>query len=131
MDFFSQNINRLRTSKNLTQTELAEALHISHQAISKWEKGKSIPDTEMLTSIAKYFNTTIDELLHKEIHIYNKVYTAPTIDLPLEETEEVIPRTKSPLGVLFLIPMFAILSIIAFIPIIKRFLYSLTNYNPL
>ena len=41
-----QNIARLRTQKNLSQGDLADALEVSRQSVSKWETGKSVPDTE-------------------------------------------------------------------------------------
>jgi transcriptional regulator with XRE-family HTH domain len=65
MDYnFSAVISSLRKSKNLTQEELAGALNISAQAISKWETGACLPDTQMLPLLAKYFNVTIDYLFN-------------------------------------------------------------------
>ena len=57
-----EKIKALRKSKKLTQELLAEALHVSAQAVSKWETGASSPDVEMLPRLAAYFGTSMDEL---------------------------------------------------------------------
>lgn len=59
-------IGELRREANMTQSEMAEKLHISHQAISKWERLESLPDVTMLPELAKLFNITMDELLKGE-----------------------------------------------------------------
>jgi transcriptional regulator with XRE-family HTH domain len=56
-------ISQLRKEKNLTQAELAEQLNISHQAVSKWENGIALPDTETLLLLARIFHVSIEELL--------------------------------------------------------------------
>lgn len=62
MEEIGMNIRLLRKTKNITQEELANALHISYQAISKWENGSSQPDIALLPAIANYFGVSIDEL---------------------------------------------------------------------
>ena len=54
---------QLRKQHGLSQEELAEKLGISRQAISKWERAESSPDTDNLISIAKLYNVSLDELL--------------------------------------------------------------------
>ncbi|MDR0916626.1 MAG: helix-turn-helix domain-containing protein [Oscillospiraceae bacterium] len=56
-------IAALRKSKNLTQSELGERLQISFQAISKWERGETLPDTAILTDLAAVPETTVDNIL--------------------------------------------------------------------
>ncbi|MBQ1820656.1 MAG: helix-turn-helix domain-containing protein [Clostridia bacterium] len=56
-------IRALRKEKRVTQEELAEYLHISSQAVSKWETGASAPDIDMLPKLAIYFGTSLDNLL--------------------------------------------------------------------
>lgn len=56
-------IRLLRKEKRVTQEELAEYLHISSQAISKWETGSSCPDIDMLPKLAIFFGTSLDNLL--------------------------------------------------------------------
>jgi transcriptional regulator with XRE-family HTH domain len=54
---------QLRKQHNLSQEELAEKLGISRQAVSKWERAESSPDTDNLISIAKLYNISLDDLL--------------------------------------------------------------------
>ncbi len=56
-------IYSLRKQNGLSQEELAEQLNVSRQTISKWELGESIPDTDSLTSLAKFFDTSLDYLV--------------------------------------------------------------------
>lgn len=60
---FSDMIKELRRSRGLTQEQMAEALNISSQAVSKWETGGSYPDISLLTIIADYFGCSVDYLL--------------------------------------------------------------------
>ena len=56
-------IRELRKEKKMTQEELAEYLHISSQAVSKWETGASSPDVDTLPKLAICFGTSLDNLL--------------------------------------------------------------------
>ena len=58
-----ENIKRLRTRKGITQEQLSEVLHVSAVAVSKWERGETMPDITLLPKLAYYFQTTTDELL--------------------------------------------------------------------
>ena len=57
-------IQHLRKSAGMTQKELADKLHISFQAVSKWENGDSLPDTAILLDLCDVLNTTADKLLN-------------------------------------------------------------------
>lgn len=57
------NLVKYRKALNITQAELAEKLNYSDKAISKWERGESIPDVTVLHEIAKFYGTTIDKLI--------------------------------------------------------------------
>lgn len=57
------SIRRLRHEQNMTQEQLAEKLHVTRQTISKWEKGLSIPDADMLLRLVDALNTSIDGLV--------------------------------------------------------------------
>ena len=70
----SKNITDLRQKKGITQEQLAVALNISPQAVSKWETNTSQPDTQTLPLIAEYFETSIDYLFYGEEYAYNDIY---------------------------------------------------------
>ncbi len=59
-----QNIAVLRKNSRITQEQLAQALHISAQAVSKWECGICLPDTLTVPQIAEYFHVSIDFLYY-------------------------------------------------------------------
>ena len=61
-----QNIRRLRIEKNMTQSELAYHLHVSAQAVSKWERNCAYPDLALLLPIARLFSVSIDELFENK-----------------------------------------------------------------
>lgn len=63
----NENIKNLRKNKGLTQEELAIRLNIVRQTISKWEKGLSVPDAEMLQKIADELETEVSALLGGEV----------------------------------------------------------------
>lgn len=72
----AKNIIELRRRDGITQAELAEKLNYTDKAVSKWERGASLPDISVLKDIADLFNVTIDYLVTKEhtekIHIESK-----------------------------------------------------------
>ena len=61
--YIGQNIKKFRTKNNVTQEKLADYLSVSYQAVSKWERSEASPDITMLPALARFFNTTTDELL--------------------------------------------------------------------
>jgi len=60
---FSEKLKKLRSDNNITQEELAERVHVSRVAVSKWETDRGYPNLDSLQLIAKTFDTTIDDLL--------------------------------------------------------------------
>lgn len=62
-EVLAENIKNCRIKMGLKQTDLAEKLFVSSQAISKWESGQNIPDTANLCELADIFSTTVDKLL--------------------------------------------------------------------
>ena len=74
----ANNITELRKAVPYTQAELAEKLNYSDKAVSKWERGESLPDVVVLKQIADLFGVTVDYLL-EEVH-------------PLSATMQSVPR---------------------------------------
>lgn len=62
----NENIKRLRKNKGYTQETLAQQLGVVRQTISKWEKGFSVPDADLLQRLAEVLETTVAELLGAE-----------------------------------------------------------------
>lgn len=60
------NLVWFRRKKGLTQIQLAEILNYSDKAISKWERGESLPDAYTLYTIAKFYNVGLDDFLVKQ-----------------------------------------------------------------
>ena len=59
----SENIKTIRKNKGLTQEELASKLNVVRQTVSKWEKGLSVPDAELLKKLAEVLETDVSTLL--------------------------------------------------------------------
>ena len=64
---FENKLINLRKSKGVSQEQLAEALGVSRQAISRWESGDSTPDMTNLIGICQYFDVSADYLIFDEI----------------------------------------------------------------
>lgn len=64
----NENIKALRKTKGLTQDELAIRLNVVRQTISKWEKGLSVPDAELLQKMAEVFEVSVSQLLGSPIN---------------------------------------------------------------
>ena len=56
-------ILELRTKNKLSQNDLAEKLHVTRQAVSRWETGETMPNTETLKMLSKLFDVSINTLL--------------------------------------------------------------------
>lgn len=65
-DTFAKNLIDLRKNRKLTQSDLANKLNYSDKAISKWERGESVPDIEMIYQLSKFYGVTVDAMLEEE-----------------------------------------------------------------
>jgi putative transcriptional regulator len=64
---FSENLKTLRKQKGMSQEILAQQMCVVRQTISKWEKGLSVPDAEMLARLADLFEVSVGDLLGVKI----------------------------------------------------------------
>lgn len=85
-------LQEIRKQNKLSQEALAEKLGVSRQAISKWERGESAPDTENLIALSRIYGVSIDELLGNGSHsqkddLYDDVVeeVKPEYDVPQAE----------------------------------------------
>ena len=99
---FAEKLKTLRKQKNISQEQLAEIIHVSRQAITKWESGNGIPDIENLIAISSLFNESLDSLLSEEKSLISKheflyesrteydLDSAKKIDLKIGTAHEII-----------------------------------------
>ena len=72
---FNEKLYTLRRAANMTQTELAEKLNVSRQAVSRWEMGTAKPEVDTMIAMSDLFGVTLDELLKNKEE-------APQLDIP-------------------------------------------------
>lgn len=58
-----ENIYRLRTERNMSQGDFADAMEVSRQSVSKWENNSAVPELDKLVKMAQVFGITLDELV--------------------------------------------------------------------
>ncbi len=68
---FAEKLLNLRTQYGYSQEALAEKLNVSRQAISKWELGTALPETDKVITISDFFEVSIDYLLKDNIQLNN------------------------------------------------------------
>lgn len=97
---FSEKLYALRKQRGLSQEELAEALDVSRQAISKWESGRALPEAGKLLSVSEYFGVSLDELMKEDAHTPQE---APREEVHKEPVAEKNAPRKRTLGLIFCI----------------------------
>lgn len=60
---FAKQLKKLRTDKGLSQEDIAQKVHVTRQAVSRWEAGSSVPDLETAVQLAALFNVSLDQLV--------------------------------------------------------------------
>ena len=111
---FCDNLKNLRKSKGLSQKELAIKISVVRQTVSKWENGISVPDAEMLITIAEALDTTVNVLLGEQIILEEKT-ELKAIASKLEVLNEQIAKKISKVeeyGELFLVGLFLSLPVL-------------------
>ena len=66
---FGKYIFNFRKARHLSQRKFAEKLYISHQTVSKWEKGTAIPSLETLMSLSDEFNVALADIVAEIVHV--------------------------------------------------------------
>ena len=87
-------IATLRKENNLTQMQLAEALGITDRAVSKWERGKSLPDVSVMLDLCRVLHIEVSELLNGE-RIMNKNYNEKQEQLLLDMAKKLEKKNKT------------------------------------
>ena len=83
-----ERICKLRSEKNLSQGDLADALEVSRQSISKWETNGSVPDLDKLIKLSELFDISLDELITGKEKAEQPAATP--------EMEQSVPRNTEP-----------------------------------
>lgn len=87
-----RKIAAMRQENGLTQQQLAAMMNVSHQAVSKWESGQTLPDIQTLLELTRFFGLTVEQLISDpeesaEEHVYAAEETADTIRQKTNEAE--------------------------------------------
>ena len=67
MNEVANSIKKLRQDKQLSQEQLAEQLHVTRQAVSNWETGKTQPDVDTLTQLASIFDVSVERIIYGKV----------------------------------------------------------------
>jgi len=81
-------ILKLRTKKGLTQEELANELYVTRQAVSRWETGETLPNTETLKLLSKFFDVSINTLLGSPQKLFCQCCGMPLDDATLSKNSD-------------------------------------------
>jgi transcriptional regulator with XRE-family HTH domain len=114
-------IKRLRLENNLSQKELADRIPISREAISKWECGRTIPDSSTIVRLSNIFNVSIDELLFGEYKTKKNKKELEEFHLQIYDERNNIHKKLKISLVIFIILLVII--------ILFLFQYFLNSYN--
>lgn len=96
-----------RKEKGLTQAQLAERLNITDRAVSKWETGKSMPDSSIMLELCRILDISVNELLSGEkIEVENASQKADEALLELKRKDENNMSKNTVISVIFTITMF-------------------------
>ena len=109
-----------RKAKNLTQAQLAEQLYVTDRAVSKWECGRSLPDSSIMLDLCKILGITVNELLtgeELEMENYNTQAENNLLELTKqkEEADKRLLAIEVVLGIISTVFLFALIGVAVFI----------------
>lgn len=87
---FNENLKTIRKNKGFSQEQLSLRLNVVRQTISKWEKGLSVPDAEMLVKISEILNVSVSELLGTNIDTEQKNNSLDAVASELAKLNELL-----------------------------------------
>ena len=114
-------IAKCRKEKNLTQMQLAEKLNITDRAVSKWERGKAMPDVSIMLDLCNILEITVNDLLNGEV-LTMENYNEKTEELLIEalrqkqEADKRLLTIEWVLGIISCIVLFVPIFIAAYVP---------------
>ncbi len=126
-----------RKGQNLTQMQLAEKLNITDRAVSKWETGKSMPDSSIMLELCSLLKITVNDLLNGEVVLmenYNKETENKLIELVKEKehADKSLLSLEIFIGVLFSVIMFVLVMVASLVQVADwlRILLILIGFIP-
>jgi len=84
-----ERITELRKARNISQNQLAEAMEVSRQAVSKWENGQSTPDPLKIIKLAEYLDTDVEYLSTGRLVVPNR---PPVVLETVKTVEKVVEK---------------------------------------
>ncbi|MBQ4135998.1 MAG: helix-turn-helix transcriptional regulator [Clostridia bacterium] len=111
-----------RKLKNLTQAQLAEKLNITDRAVSKWENGRSLPDSSIMLELCEMLEITVNDLLSGEVVVmekYNKELENNLLEIVKEKerADRRLLRIETVMGFVSIALMLALCVFAAYAPI--------------
>ena len=107
-------IARCRKQRGLTQMQLAERLSITDRAVSKWETGRSMPDSSIMLDLCRELHITVNDLLNGEV-ITVEHYNEASEQLLLELAQQKEKADKNLLSLEILIGIFSMIILFGFV----------------
>ena len=120
-----ENIYKLRTEEKMSQGDLANALEVSRQSVSKWENNTAVPELDKLIKMSELFGVTLDELVGRQTRSNEEDYSGESQPQPVQQV--VIHHQFRPLSVRKIIGAILIFFGFLFFP----FALSATAYKPM
>ncbi|MFR8035486.1 MAG: helix-turn-helix domain-containing protein [Lachnospiraceae bacterium] len=127
----NENIKRLRKSKGISQEELAIKLNVVRQTVSKWENGLSVPDSDMLISLADELDTSVSTLLGESVSESTsddlKIISEKLEVINLQLAKKSMVKVKTIRGIL--ITLCTLIVLIFIVLVVMQSSYLSWNYN--
>ena len=110
-----------RKNENLTQMQLAEKLGITDRAVSKWERGKALPDSSIMLELCNLLGITVNDLLSGEVismDNYNQELEKKLLDMvkQKEQADKRLLSTEEVIGITSAVCLFALIMVAALVP---------------
>ncbi|WP_204121688.1 MULTISPECIES: helix-turn-helix domain-containing protein [Levilactobacillus] len=84
MENFATRLKMARLAQGISQSDVAVALHISRQSISKWENGRTYPDLDNLILLSQLYQISLDDLLQRDLNCVNQLQSDTyRVDCPI------------------------------------------------
>jgi transcriptional regulator with XRE-family HTH domain/DNA-directed RNA polymerase subunit RPC12/RpoP len=127
-----------RKEQNLTQAQLAEKLSITDRAISKWENGRSLPDSSVMLTLCEILQITVNDLLSGEVvtmENYTKELENKLMEMvkQKEQNDKMLLRMEILIGIICMVIFFALVIVASYVNLEEwlRVLLILIGFAPL